>query len=137
MEHDQAGCQRDGHHGAVKGDLHLGEVDVGHVGDGLHHALAGQRHDVRRHVEEDAEGHQNGAQNDHAHPDDQALRRGKEGRAPVAEGGEVAEDDAHHDLEQVPDLKGFAQDQNLDQHQGCVNRMVALPISRPHTQVMV
>ena len=120
MQEDQAGDERNDDHGHVKRDFDGRERLAGQRGDGQHSAFTGQRHNVRRNVEKDADCNENSGNPAHQQTDNQVVRRWKHRRERVAGGRECAEHHADRNLQQIFAFKAAAHQQHLQDDQNDV-----------------
>ena len=112
VQEDQAGDERNDDHGHVKCDFDGRERLAGQRGDGQHSAFTGQRHNVRRNVEKDADCNENSGNPAHQQTDNQVVRRWKHRRERVAGGRECAEHHADRNLQQIFAFKAAAHQQH-------------------------
>ena len=105
VDQHQAGDQRDGDHADVEDQLDGGKRFFRDFGNGQHRALAGQRNQVHRHVEEDPDGDEHGADDHHEQLDVEVSRVGQERHQVVGKCRQVAEQDADGYLQQVFQLE--------------------------------
>ena len=131
MKVQQTQDERNAHQRQIEGDLDFAEFEPADIGDRLHGALAGLRHDIGRQVQKDPKSDQGGADDRHSQPDPEIFRCREESEQRVAEGGEVPEHDPHQDLQKILDLKAFPQDQDLQQHQKTMEQDGRLPHLQP------
>ena len=120
VQKNQAGDERNDDHGHVKRDFDGRERLAGQRGDGQHSAFTGQRHNVRRNVEKDADCNENSGNPAHQQTDNQVVRRWKHRRERVAGGRECAEHHADRNLQQIFAFKAAAHQQHLQDDQNNV-----------------